>query len=115
MSALEQSLDAIIAQSTRPGRKPTRRNLKGSKRPAVSSKSVIQRPRAVFKNRDGRATRPTRPTRPARVTRPIQSTRTPNLSSKQTIASTSLDVATKVVVSGLPKDIKQDVIKVCYS
>lgn len=112
MSALEQSLDAIIAQSTRPGRKPTRRNLKGSKRPAVSSKSVIQRPRAVFKNRDGRATRPTRP---ARVTRPIQSTRTPNLSSKQTIASTSLDVATKVVVSGLPKDIKQDVIKVCYS
>lgn len=103
MSSLEQSLDAIIAQS-KPARKPAkpaRRTLKGAKKPQVLSKAVVNRPRNGLKRNVARPTAPAARRPPAAI--PPQ----------KLLQSASLDVATKVVVSGLPKDIKHDVIKVC--
>lgn len=99
MSALEQSLDAIISQNNK-NRAPARRNPKGSlnnksgKR-VVASKKVINRPRAH-----------------ANIRKPIPSG--PRKASIPSVNPHSLDTATKVVVSGLPKDIKQNSVKVCH-
>ncbi|ODQ47032.1 hypothetical protein PICMEDRAFT_15034, partial [Pichia membranifaciens NRRL Y-2026] len=101
MSSLEQSLDAIIAHSAKPGRKPVRRNVKGAKRPQVLSKTVVARPRTGLRKTVARPTAPVarRPVAPPAAPQP------------RLFQSASLDVATKVVVSGLPKDIKNDVIR----
>lgn len=95
MSALEQSLDAIIAQNKKSVKPLNRRNLKGSKKPQVASKNVVQKKKVVNKKvvNNKIANLPTGP--------------------KKSVLASSLDVATKVVVSGLPKDLKQHTIKVC--
>lgn len=110
MSSLEQSLDAIIAQSSKSSGKPaSRRTLKGSKRPQIQSKSNVSRIRNNLRNsrnsiQRGGIRRSTVPSQRVPVAPKI---------TKKTIESASLDVATKVVVSGLPKELDQRTIRVC--
>jgi hypothetical protein len=108
MSALEQSLDAIISQKT-PARKPaSRRTVKGSKRPQIASKSFGNRARNVIKRRPI-------PVRARASASPINRNLPSGPKPKAPpAAAASLDVATKVIVSGLPKDIGYETIKVCY-
>lgn len=103
MSALEQSLDAIISQNKPAGKKPIRRTVKGGKRPQVTPKSFTNK--RNFINR--------RPNVPAALSRKLPLGPKSKAPVKPTTA-TSLDVATKVIVSGLPKDIDYQTIKVCY-
>ncbi|KAG0676033.1 hypothetical protein C6P40_001331 [Pichia californica] len=108
MSSLEQSLDAIIAQNSK-GKKPARRTIKGSKRPSIQSKSTVSKVRSNVRTRA-----PT--VRGVAPRRSIQRPVAPASSQKVTrvsIQTASLDVATKVIVSGLPKDLDQKTIRVC--
>lgn len=102
MSALEQSLDAIISQNKPTGKKPIRRTVKGGKRPQVASKS--------FSNKRNIITR--RPQVPVAMNRKIPLGPKPK-APLNAATSTSLDVATKVIVSGLPRDIDYETVKVC--
>lgn len=104
MSALEQSLDAIISQNT-PKAKPQKRTAKVGKKVQVTSKKVLNKTRAL-------ANRP-RPTGPA-ASRKVAAVNKAKLNvGAKAIRAASLDVATKVIVSGLPRDINQDAIRVC--
>lgn len=99
MSALEQSLDAIIAQN-KPAKKqaPPRRNIRAGKSVAKTTgkRGVIAR-------------RPVAPAAfKAKKATVIQQKLQPKIA-----AAASLEVATKVVVSGLPKDLNQRSIQVC--
>lgn len=107
MSSLEQSLDAIIAQTSKPGRKSIR-TAKGSKRPQVQSKSAISRPRNGLRRAPARTARTVRPTGPRN-----QRVAAPAPINKKSLETASLDVATKVVVSNLPREIDQKSIRVC--
>lgn len=115
MSALDQSLDAIISQNNKSSRKntPARRTIKGSKRPQISSKSA-RGGRVALNN--GRSIRPTGPAsfRGRPITNQRRAIPTSNIPAKINPQAASLKNASKVVVSGLPKDIKQDSIRVCY-
>ncbi|OUT24783.1 hypothetical protein CAS74_001174 [Pichia kudriavzevii] len=98
MSALEQSLDAIIAQN-KPAKKqaPPRRNIRAGKSVAKTTgkRGVIAR-------------RPVAPAAfKAKKATVIQQKLQPKIA-----AAASLEVATKVVVSGLPKDLNQRSIQV---
>ena len=104
MSALEQSLDAIISQN-KPKAKPQKRTAKVGKKVQVTSKKAVNKPRAL-------ANRP-RPTGPAASRKVAAATKAKLNIGAKAIRAASLDVATKVVVSGLPRDINQDAIRVC--
>lgn len=107
MSSLEQSLDAIISQNKSPKAKPQKRNIKTGKKVQVAAKKVANKSRAL-------ANRP-RPTGPA-VSRKVAAVAKAKLSANvnaKSLRAASLDVATKVIVSGLPRDINQDAIRVC--
>ncbi len=102
MSALDQSLDAIIA-SSRPKR---------PSQPKKTSKSKIgksvSKPSAVSNRRSNRPI----PRDPRKLGLRSGSSSSP--SAPASSSSSALDYATKVVVHGLPKDIRSDNIKVCF-
>ncbi|GMG37558.1 unnamed protein product [Ambrosiozyma monospora] len=105
MSALEQSLDAIIASDSR-----SKRNNNSHRRgKAVSGRS-----------HKGRAS-----VTPAVNKKRLQATAAKSLKKRQqqqlqqqqankVVAPSALNYAQKVVVTGLPKDIKTDAVKVCF-
>lgn len=112
MSALEQSLDAIISQN-KPAKQAKRSFVKG-KKPFVASKAafvkgrrpVVSRPRGVGAGAAGaylpRGARPTAPA--ASLRRQVVAPNAPH--------PAALQAASKVIVSGLPRDLKNDSIKV---
>lgn len=101
MSALEQSLDAIIAKSGKPA---TRRNFKGKKPVQKQGKSLVARRAPANARANVAALNKKRVIQKKLGTAPVA----------RGIEASSLQMATKVIVSGLPKDIKQDSIKVCF-
>ena len=113
MSALEQSLDAIISQN-----KPSRRTVKG-KRPQVASKAVSVKGRKQVAGRPINSIRPRGPAagayapraRQVRPSGPAAALRRP-IVTQNAPHPAALQAATKVIVSGLPKDLKNDSIKV---
>ncbi|GME84096.1 unnamed protein product [Ambrosiozyma monospora] len=103
MSALEQSLDAIIASDSR----SKRNNNSHRKGKAVSGNAS--------RSHRGRAS-----VTPAVNKKRIQATAAKSLKKRQqqqankVVAPSALNYAQKVVVTGLPKDIKTDAVKVCF-
>ncbi|ODV84909.1 hypothetical protein CANARDRAFT_28650 [[Candida] arabinofermentans NRRL YB-2248] len=98
MSALEQSLDAIIASSKKTA--PKKPAQKKAPVKVAKAKKVVSRPSvaAAVAKRGLKG----RPTRPSSLSAAVTTAKRP---------STALDYASKVVVHGLPKDIKNASVK----
>lgn len=96
MSALDQSLDEIIGNN-RPQRQ-ARRNNNG---PRKASKQINQNRRAAPANRRNNQVQ----RRPARL---------PSNVAARIVKGTQKNIPVRVNVEGLPRDIKQDAVKVCH-